>query len=357
MDQAQDFKKLGLEPEHVLAKEDGRRDTSASGHSEVWYFDGLFEDGHKIVVGFRPGDPYNLSGTVDRPNFNVLITKPDGETLQDFVYTDGQVNRMGSEHLDVHFGESYAVGDWQNFDLHVVASKGFRLDLSYHAVVEPFRQGTGIIALGDQEENYYTDLSVPNCQITGTLTYGEQTHAVTGRGYHDHQWMNITPYAAWHHWLWGHMYTENYTVYLYDFVSSAAYGYQRVPMFGIQDNRTGKTIFTTDGSLSLATTLTPQATTGREFPKTSHYHFTTGDLTADFELTWQNEIEVRDMYAQSPAAGRAQFDAQHLHPIYVRYYSLGSIQLTRGSQVQLAEKGQLIYEYNYLGMPDERAGV
>jgi hypothetical protein len=50
--------------------------------------------------------------------------------------------------------------------------------------------------------------------VTGTLTYAGKTVGVTGLGYHDHQWCNINPMVAWHHWLWGRMYTERYTIYI-----------------------------------------------------------------------------------------------------------------------------------------------
>lgn len=355
-DQLKDFDEMGLSPKVILDKEDGRRDNSQVGHNEVWYFDGIFDDGSKIVLGMRPGDPYNMTTGIDRLNFNLLLTKPDGETLQDFIYTDNDKNSISKDHLDVEFGNNYAKGTWKDFDINAKSEKGFACSLHYHALVEPFRQGTGVIALGDNEENYYTDLSVPNCIITGTLFYDGENHEVTGRGYHDHQWMNISPYIAWHHWLWGHMYTKDYTVYIYDFVSSEKYGFTRIPMFGVQDNHTGKTIFKTNGNMTLTTELEPQKDSGRPFPKTSHYCFDNGDMKVNFDLIWKDEIEVRDTYQQNSPAGQKQLDLMGIHPLYVRYFAQGKVKIEQNGKV-IEQAGDLIYEYNYMGIPDKRAHV
>ena len=45
LDRPEDFKKYGIKQEGLEAWEDGRRDSSDSGHGEIWYFDCSFEDG------------------------------------------------------------------------------------------------------------------------------------------------------------------------------------------------------------------------------------------------------------------------------------------------------------------------
>lgn len=356
MDQPKDYKNLGIDQKYVSPKEDGRRDTSKANHNEVWYFDGIFNDGSKVVIGFRPRDPYAMGKDGDRPNLNLLITKPNGETIQDFIYADNSINTMSKDGLDIHFGENSASGDWKNFTVKAYSNKHISCNLNYHSIVEPFRQGTGIITLGNQEENYYTDLSVPNCNITGTLTYDGKEHAVQGQGYHDHQWMNITPYLAWHHWLWGHMYTKDYTVYIYDFVSSKKYGFKRIPMFGIFDNKTGQLIFKTNGKVVVTTEKEPQSNTDRLFPKASHYTFDNEINQVKVDIAWIDEIEVRDMYSQTTDAGRKQFDSMELKPEYVRYYAKGSISLINGNNIT-TQSGNLIYEYNYIGKPTVEVDV
>src|SRR6516165_5334914 len=52
MDKPADFIKLGVNPNRIEAWEDGRRDTSAPGHAEIWYLDCHFDDGSTLVLGF-----------------------------------------------------------------------------------------------------------------------------------------------------------------------------------------------------------------------------------------------------------------------------------------------------------------
>lgn len=61
MDQPEDFKKLGINPEKVEKWEDGRRTKTEEVGSEIWYFDGTMEDGTKYMVGFRPKSPEGMA--------------------------------------------------------------------------------------------------------------------------------------------------------------------------------------------------------------------------------------------------------------------------------------------------------
>ena len=178
-----------------------------------------------------------------------------------------------------------------------------------------------------------------------------------GLGYHDHQWMNANPMALYHHWLWGRMYTDQFTVYIYDFVANEKYGFKPLMMFGLLDNETGKVVFKTDGRFTRETKLEKQARLGREFPKTSRYVFQNGDgREVDFHVAWADEIETRDMYGKAPEPVKRQFDAMNAAPIYMRYYAKGSVTLTDPSG-KIESSGDMIYEYAYLGKPDERAHV
>ena len=361
MDRPEDFKELGIDPNKVELWEEGRRDTSAPGNNEVWYFDATMEDGSTTVVGFRPKDPAKMNTDFDSPNVNVMITSPDGRELSNFHYFSAEESHTGEGHgCDLKYGTDTAEGDFKQYHIHVEPSeKGVGVDLYYEALCEPFRQGTGIVAFGDHDEFHHTDLSVPKNRVTGTLYYDGKEHKVQGLGYHDHQWMNANPMALYHHWLWGRMYTDKFTVYVYDFVANEKYDFKQLPMFGLIDNKTGKVVFKTDGHFTRETELEKQAQTGREFPKTSRYVFKNEDgKEVDFNVTWADEIETRDMYGKAPEPMKRQFDAMNVAPIYMRYYAKGTVAFTDPSaQSKTASSGDMIYEYAYLGKPDGRAHV
>lgn len=377
MDRPEDFAKLGINPNKVEKWEDGRRGTDAPGENGVWYFDATFPDGTKSVVAFRPKEPAKMMLAGDSPNLNIAITTPDGRTMQEFAYAAAEDSHIGTSQCDVHFGPNYCTGDFADYDVHVEGTNGLACDLHYHALVEPFRQGTSIIALGDEDQYHYTDLSVPKCVVTGHLLYDGAWHEVAGFGYHDHQWMNIMPLQAFHHWFWGRMYTDKHIVYIYEFVGNERFGFTRIPYFMAADNDTGKIVFATDGHYELDSKLEMQGKIGRRFPKTSRYTFenANGDR-AEMTVTWTEELEVRDTYGDAPANAeelrklaaklgdmakviggtKEQFDAMGIAPAYMRYYAEGTLELTLGGET-VESSGDMIYEYNYTGREDERAGV
>ncbi len=318
------------------------------------------EDGSKIIIGFRPKDPAKMNIDCDSPNVNIMITSPDGRELSDFHYFKAEESHTGEGNgCDLKYGTDTAKGDFKQYDIHVNPLNGVGADLHYEALTEPFRQGTGIVAFGENDEFHHTDLSVPKNRVTGTLYYDGKKHEVQGMGYHDHQWMNANPMSLYHHWLWGRMYTEQYTVYIYDFVANERYGFKPLMMFGLLDNKTGKVVFKTDGHFTRQTKLKNQEKLGREFPKESHYTFKNEDgKEVQFDVTWVDEIETRDMYSNLPEATKKQFDAMNIAPVYMRYYSKGSVVFTDPeAQSKTTSSGDMIYEYAYLAKPDERAHV
>jgi hypothetical protein len=198
--------------------------------------------------------------------------------------------------------------------------------------------------------------------VTGTLTYAGKTVEVTGRGYHDHQWCNINPMVAWRHWLWGRMYTEQYTIYIYDFVASERFGFTPVPFFGVQDNHTSETIFHTDGNFTRETQLTHDDQLDRDFPKVSHYTFANADgASVQFHIEWVQQLDTRDTYHMADPETKKVLDALRLHPVYSRYFAKGSVTITGPDSQPVTENGQMIFEFPYNGNPDpertcDRAG-
>ncbi|WEV44663.1 hypothetical protein OZX60_04300 [Streptococcaceae bacterium ESL0687] len=376
MNRPEDFKRFGINPEKVEPWEDGIRNSDDIGNNEVWYFDANLDDGSKVVVAFRTKTVDGMYKKGFTPNFNLDITRPDGRTTQEFGFATIEESSMSKEKCDVHFGDSYCTGDFKNYTIHI-KTETLACDLHYKALTVPFRHGTSAIALGDEDEYFYTDLSVPKCQVTGSLTYDGKEVEVEGQGYHDHQWMNITPLNAFHHWFWGRMYTEKYVVYIYDFVASPKYDYKRITYFMVADNETGELVFETNGNVELETDL-EEMSVGKKYPKTSRYKFDNGSDKAEFTVTWEQILETRDIYGAAPkdaeeAVARAKkagltniervmggtkeaFDQLGIMPSYMRFFAEGDIKLTLNGK-QTESSGDMIYEYNYPGTEDEKAGV
>ena len=207
MDRPEDLERLGLEAGVVRTREDGRRDTDEPMHNEFWYFDATADDGTKIVVGFRPKLPGDMGREVSSPNLNINVIAPDGQEFVDFIEVDPADAEMADDRCHVRYNRHYVTGNLREY----------------------------YVALGADDEYYYTDFSIPRNRVTGTVTAGGRTWEITGSGYHDHQWMNIHPFVAWHHWLWGRFYGERFTTVIYDFTTSERFGFTNVPILGVGD--------------------------------------------------------------------------------------------------------------------------
>ena len=94
-------------------------------------------------------------------------------------------------------------------------------------------------------------------------------------------------------------------------------------------------------------------------PKNSHYVFTNDDgKKVDLNITWEEEIETRDMYSNLSDLMKQQFDAMNISPKYIRYYAKEEVVFTDlSSNTEVKSSGDMIYEYAYIGKPDERAHV
>lgn len=356
MSRPEDFEKIGIKPRIVEPWEDGRRDDDRPGVNEVWYFDATMEDGTKVVVGFRPKAPDDTQIEKSSPNLNILVTTPDGVPHADMWVYSGEEGTMSKEKCEVHYGPHSAVGNLEEYDVKVVPEHGVGADLHYKALVKPFRPGgTAYVALGDNDEMYYTDMSIPKSIVTGTVTVDGRTYEVTGTGYHDHQWMNINPYMAWHHWVWGRLYAGEYTVVIYDFTASERFGFKRVPILGILDGN-GDVIFDNTQPVKCETELYWQEEMQKDFPKSIKYEFEDKGKKILFDLDWIDEIEVRNIYGNAPKEQKEAFDRMGLMPTYMRYYADGKLTII-DSEGTKDVSGKMIYEFAYFGKPDERAGI
>lgn len=359
MNQPADFKKLGINPDKVETWEDGKRDTPEGGHGEETYFDVIADDGTKVVIYFHASNPMDPHEGYT-PEAGIMVTTPDGITHSEGFLMKYPVDEfhLGTKQCDWKVGPHTATGDFKTYDVHIEPEQGVGADLHFDALVDPFRQGTAYVALGEKNEHYYTDLSVPKLHAEGTVTVSGTTYAIEGLAYHDHQWMNISQLQAWHHWLWGHLYTDDYTVIIYDFVTSEQFGFTNVPMFGVFDNKTGKLIFETDGNLERKTTSYMQKETQKEFPKASHYTFTNnnGDRVV-FDVEAKDEIEIRNMYGDATPQQKQLFDRFNVEPAYIRYFATGRLELHISDYDNIQESGPMIYEFPYIGKKNLHANL
>src|SRR5271157_4287969 len=168
--------------------EDGRRTPSSSDYFEWWYFDGLLDDGTVVVVWF--GDNW-LYGSQKRAVAFELT--PPGKPTRRVMRTFDAPGSFAKDRAAIQIGPHRFEGDLDTYSIHVDAAEtgGLGCDLTLRRRVASYRPATGHIEAGKQFFAWL--VAVPEGAVTGTLTADGATRPVTGSGYHDHNWGNVSP--------------------------------------------------------------------------------------------------------------------------------------------------------------------
>ena len=225
-----DFKPLGIGKE-IEVHEDGRRTPISSDYFEWWYFDGLLDDGTVVVVWF--GDNW-LYGSHKRA-VNIELTPP-GKPTRRIMRTFDDPGAFASDQANVQIGPHSFKGNLQTYAIHVDAAEtgGVGCDLTLRRRVASYRPATGYIKAGDRFFAWL--VAVPEGAVTGTLTADGATRQVTGSGYHDHNWGNVSPADLFDNWWWGRGRSGDHTIIASDIHGKAAVGGTRIPLFFVADD-------------------------------------------------------------------------------------------------------------------------
>ena len=183
----EDFKALGIGKE-IEVREDGRRTPKSSDYFEWWYFDGLLDDGTVVVVWF--GDNWLYGSQKRAVDFELT---PPGKPTRRVMRTFDDPGAFATDQANIQIGPHSFKGNLQTYAIHVDAAEtgGLGCDLVLRRRVASYRPATGYDEAGDRFFAWL--VAVPEGAITGTLTADGVTRQVTGSGYHDHNWGNVSP--------------------------------------------------------------------------------------------------------------------------------------------------------------------
>jgi hypothetical protein len=331
----EDFTALGIGKE-IEVREDGRRTPKSSDYFEWWYFDGLLDDGTVVVVWF--GDNW-LYGSHKRA-VNIELTPP-GKPTRRILRTFDDPGAFSRDHADVEIGPHSFKGDLKTYAIHVDAAEtgGVGCDLALRRRVASYRPATGYIKAGEKFFAWF--VAVPEGAVSGTLTADGVTRRVTGSGYHDHNWGNVSPADLFDNWWWGRGTSGGYTIIASDIQGKAAVGGTRIPLFFVGDdhrvqiNAYGSDVTAVEG----APVRHPDPT--HEGPIGSGVSFATADgARADFKisdrlLTSSNLLSNQSFFIRTAAAILSK------HPWYTRFVSPVTLQLSG----QAPHEGEGTLEY------------
>jgi hypothetical protein len=331
----EDFKALGI-GKAIEVREDGRHTPKSSDYFEWWYFDGLLDDGTVVVVWF--GDNW-LYGSHKRA-VDIELTPP-GKPTRRIMRTFDDPGAFSSDHANVQIGPHSFKGDLEAYAIHVDAAEtgGVGCDLALRRRVASYRPGTGYIEAGNRFFAWL--VAVPEGAVTGTLTVDGATRQITGSGYHDHNWGNVSPAKLFDNWWWGRGKSRGYTIIASDIHGKAAVGGTRIPLFFIADDH--KVQVDAYGSAVSAVEGSPvrHPDPKHERPIASGVSFATADGTrAEFRisdrlLTSASLLSDQSFFIKAAAAIMSK------KPWYTRFISPITLQLAG----QSSHEGEGTLEY------------
>lgn len=349
MDTPEDYKKLGINPDQIEIWEDSRRNRdSSAGNWEWWYFDSILDDGTKAVLQFfTKAGMKNIQKNGDVPSVTIKITTADGKLYEDEALPDKTECTYGTDKCDVHLGECSFVGDFHEYQIFAKGKKGVTADLKLVSCAKPYRPGTAYFDFGNGE--FYTWLcSVPQGEVTGTLTFGGKTVHVHGTGYHDHQWGNRFYLHEWNNWLWARQSFGDYSVLTFDFITSKEAGYKRFPILFIQ-NRDGEIVFENRENVKcVIPEMTPvDPASKKEYPKVICYEFEAEGKKVSYQLEGLETLEARG-FKNKPLIGNIIIKKIGMNLSYMRFHGKGTLSFRNGDEM-VERSGSLIYEFMYPG--------
>ena len=224
------YEKLGLKKDRVEPWEDGLRTEGIDGDYEWWYSDFTFTDGTKLVIVFYTKNPVKVKGPM-KPLITMELTLPDGRKFYDQTKPPMEDCSFSKEGCDVVCGESSIRGELKHYDIIFKGPKmtaGVTLDNTLPA----WRSGCGNIFFGDNEEHCFAWLpAVPEGRAEAEIAVEGETLRLTGSGYHDHNWGDISMFPLMHHWYWGRAKIGDYKVIASWITAEKKYGYNEFDIF------------------------------------------------------------------------------------------------------------------------------
>lgn len=233
----EDYKKIGVNPNHTEVWEDGLRTDGREGSYEWWYVDSKFDNGLTVVVVFYTKDHFDSKGPA-LPTADIDITYPDGSQRHETsIGEKGNVIDASTKKCDVRINKSYLIAEGKDrYHIHY-EDQDIIFDAIINSIVPSFRAKTGHIYFGNHDENYFAwYVAQPAAKIEAELIIGNHTQQLNGSSYHDHNWGNVNMNNLMSHWYWGRATVGDYTVIACDIIAGKKYGYTRQPVFMLAKN-------------------------------------------------------------------------------------------------------------------------
>ncbi|MGY5872739.1 MAG: lipocalin-like domain-containing protein [Candidatus Thorarchaeota archaeon] len=316
-------------------------EVGAKNQFEWWYFDAHLEGGYTLVAFFYAAYP---NPGLDQGKIAVELTllRPDGRKTQKVIKYKKEHFYASREEPHVTIGQNTMKATFTDDGLPVyeifLEDEDLMFQLTYKAQVKGWKPGTGYSHFADLGHFAWV-VPFPRASVEGTIRDGDKTMSVKGVGYHDHNWLNFSFQSIIEYWMWGRVYSENFTVsYAFIQCNDKVDRHQVKVLMGAQ----GSEVFLSSGEYEFTQDdFEFSEAAGHSFPRTISIKVP-GEL--DVKLDVAKVFEAENMLDNFPRV--LAFIAKNfmgMKPGYFRLNSDFTLKVTRDG-VGFEEPGNTLHE-------------
>ena len=346
-DRPADYARFGLDPDTIALWEDGARTDNRPGTYEWWYFDAHLDDGAKLVVVFQNKDVVNPNQRL-APLLRLSLDLPDGRSFEKVLNLAAESWAAATDRADVRIGDNRFEGDLHTYRITATAEE-VSVDVTLTGQIRPWRPATGHMLFGANRELEFAWLpAVPQGAVTGSYTVDGVTTHVTGGGYHDHNWGNVSLLKVIHNWYWARGKAGPYSVIASYITAVEKFGHQAIPVFMLA--RDGE-IVADDASLVQFETegVYSDEVTGKPVASVVRYVYEHGDEKVVISFTRERDLTRALMVDELPRTKRVLAKLARFDGAYLRFAGPMTVTVfTSGQQVE-EFSDDAIWELMYFG--------
>jgi predicted secreted hydrolase len=344
---AEDYQRIGIKPDQVLAWEDGARTDGSAGTYEWWYFDTHLDDGAKMVVVFFTKNFTDINRSL-APMIRIDLDLPDGTRYNKIGEWKPDEFAAAKDRCEVRIGDNSFSGDLHTYKI-VAQVEDIAVNVSLTAEVPAWRPRTGYMYFGSQDEHEFDWLpAVPEGKVAATYSVGGKAHAASGVGYHDHNWGNAPIASLINHWYWARGKAGPYTTVASYITAEQKYGNTELPIFMLA--KAGE-IVADDAKKVTFEELGPytDSNTGKPVANVTRYIYTDGDESYVVTFTRHRDLAANRLIDQLHGPKKVAAKLIRFDGAYLRFTGELRIEHLRSGVVIESYTDSAIWELMYLG--------
>jgi predicted secreted hydrolase len=314
---------------------------------EWWYFDAALDDGHRCVLELQKPNLANFPSDECAMLFDVYT--PEGVKYNNIVPFPSSLWRASEETCDVALGCNTIAGYYPEYRVKF-EHENLACDLVFENLMPGWSRGAGELIFGKPRKNRSFGWLVPQprASVAGTLTIDGVERAVTGQGYHDHNWGTVLLPLYMSHWIWGRLTTDRFTMIFADLFMTRRAGGIRFPvLFLALDDRI--VLESSEVTFDIGD-HTMDSKGFQLYPCCFDMEFGERDVEGRFHFEVSRELEMMDAIGRVLPKPLANLLANAVSaPVYYRFLSdyTGRISVA-GEEYELG--GETIWEYMVLNL-------